>query len=373
MWSQEKIDSYIGKKDGRLTVIAYEGAEPKPSNGSHSYFYTCKCDCGNIVHHKRIDDLKFNRDPSDNTIRSCGCAQKEKAAANLLKWAKEHPEEYEKNRSQLGVRKHQSDEEMRKYIGKRDGRLLIIDYEGPERRPHGGYRYFFTCRCDCGNIVHHRSLEGFNFNRDPSDTTIVSCGCAQKEKASLMVKERNFKHGYSGTRLENIYNDMRSRCYNPKDKNYPRYGNLKIGICPEWKERKNFYEWAITNGYRDDLTIDRIDNSKGYSPDNCRWVTQADQMRNVSTNIWISKIERYGDNPPVIKTLILTDWAKVLDLSIEALSIRLKKAIKRGTPINDIFIPKGVKPGEMFVIQIPLDIQSKMDASKFDISYHDPL
>ena len=166
---------------------------------------------------------------------------------------------------------------------------------------------------------------------------------------------------------------MRSRCYNPKDKNYPRYGNLKIGICPEWKERKNFYEWAITNGYRDDLTIDRIDNSKGYSPDNCRWVTQADQMRNVSTNIWISKIERYGDNPPVIKTLILTDWAKVLDLSIEALSIRLKKAIKRGTPINDIFIPKGVKPGEMFVIQIPLDIQSKMDASKFDISYHDPL
>jgi hypothetical protein len=74
---------------------------------------------------------------------------------------------------------------------------------------------------------------------------------------------------------------MLNRCYNSQDKKYPLYGGRGITICDEWRnDFKTFYDWAMTHGYKDDLTIDRIDNDKGYAPDNCRWATVTEQNRN---------------------------------------------------------------------------------------------
>jgi hypothetical protein len=91
------------------------------------------------------------------------------------------------------------------------------------------------------------------------------------------------KHGGTGTRLYNIWCGMKDRCYNPNAIPYSRYGGKGITICDEWvNDYDTFREWALTHGYKDTLTIDRINNNLGYSPVNCRWITKAEQNRNTS-------------------------------------------------------------------------------------------
>lgn len=109
-----------------------------------------------------------------------------------------------------------------------------------------------------------------------------SCGCLHNDSARI----RFSKHGKSGTRLNAIWKAMNQRCSNPLDKNYDRYGGRGIFVCEEWRDSfQAFYEWAMANGYDENAptgqcTIDRIDNDKGYSPDNCRWVTMKTQRNN---------------------------------------------------------------------------------------------
>ncbi len=90
------------------------------------------------------------------------------------------------------------------------------------------------------------------------------------------------RHGMSRTRLYKCWKDMKSRCLNPTNNWYDHYGARGITVCDEWLKFEPFAEWALSNGYSDNLTIDRIDNSKGYSPDNCRWATQHEQSMNKS-------------------------------------------------------------------------------------------
>ena len=92
----------------------------------------------------------------------------------------------------------------------------------------------------------------------------------------------NVRHGLyrENKDLFNLWQTMKTRCENPNRKNYERYGARGITVCEEWHEAKNFVEWAIANGYKKGLQLDRIDNSKGYSPENCRFVTPKENSRN---------------------------------------------------------------------------------------------
>lgn len=111
-------------------------------------------------------------------------------------------------------------------------------------------------------------------------------------------------------RLDIIHSNMVQRCTNPNSTYFPRYGGRGITICPEWRARHNFKEWALSHGYRDDLTIDRIDNDKGYSPENCRWVTPSQNCCNRSTTHFVTA---FG------KTQSLLEWSRELNISYNTL------------------------------------------------------
>ena len=103
-----------------------------------------------------------------------------------------------------------------------------------------------------------------------------SCGCYHKRRVSKTHKT----HGLRSTRLYDIWVKLKGRVLNPKNKSYKDYGGRGITICDEWLDIHNFYNWAMSNGYSDELSIDRIDNDGNYCPENCRWTTSIIQSRN---------------------------------------------------------------------------------------------
>ena len=166
---------------------------------------------------------------------------------------------------------------MGKFIdltGQRFGRLTVI-----ERKVSNAGFVTWLCQCDCGNqtIVRGNSLRS-------GHTT--NCGCVRREK----ITQRSLIHGKSHTRLFYVWEGMKKRCYNPKYVRYDRYGGRGITVDDRWlHDFGAFYNWAMANGYDENApvgqcTLDRIDNDKGYSPENCRWVDMKEQNKNRSNS-----------------------------------------------------------------------------------------
>lgn len=183
-------------------------------------------------------------------------------------------------------------------VGKKYGRLTVISYSHSK-----GYSKYYLCKCECGkektvfrgNILYGKTL---------------SCGCLQKERATEATKLPGDR-----SRLHKILRQMISRCEDKRNNRYHRYGERGLTVCVEWKNDKEaFCKWELSNGYKPGLTIDRIDNDKGYSPDNCRWATTQEQSLNTSTNVNIT----YNG-----KTQTLKEWARELGIKNTTLHNRI--------------------------------------------------
>lgn len=185
--------------------------------------------------------------------------------------------------------------------GQRFGRLTVL-----YRVQNRGASTMWKCRCDCGN---ERNISANSLHNGTS----ASCGCMRRELAA----EKHTKHNHCHSRLYTIYNNMKARCYRVTNHKYPRYGGRGIKLCDEWlNDFGKFFDWAMANGYQENLTIDRIDNDGDYEPSNCRWVTNVEQSNNRSSN---HLIEFQG------QTRNITEWSKITGLSYSAISSRINK------------------------------------------------
>ena len=157
------------------------------------------------------------------------------------------------------------------------GRLTVLDHS---TRTQG--KVMWSCSCSCGNYV-DVSCSGLR------SKNTRSCGCLHREKASERMrkivsnqtgeKNPNYKHGDSGSRLYAVWAQMNARCNCPTHHDYENYGKRGISVAPEFSDYSAFKVFALKNGYTDELTIDKIDNNKGYHRDNIQFITKADNAR----------------------------------------------------------------------------------------------
>lgn len=163
--------------------------------------------------------------------------------------------------------------------GKRFGKLTVL-YK--TKTVKNGSRWM--CKCDCGE---KKEVYGSALTHGQA----ISCGCISKMRY----------HGCRKTKLYNSWQCMKQRC-NPQT-GKPLYYSRGITVCEEWEDFLTFREWALTHGYEEGLTIDRIDNNKGYCPENCRWVTMQDQQNNRRNNALVTIGE---------KTQTVAQWCREL-------------------------------------------------------------
>lgn len=176
---------------------------------------------------------------------------------------------------------------------------------------------------DLGQVL-YKTDSGFQRNRH---RVIVRCVCGKEKEVSLSemkcrkyvscgcMKKNNKKHNLRSHPLYCIFEGMKSRCYNDRNRAFNRYGGRGINICSEWlKDFVSFYNWSCENGYKKGLQIDRINNNGDYSPDNCRWVTPKENSRNRRNTIYL---EYKGIRKQAVK------WAEDLGINYNTFKWRL--------------------------------------------------
>jgi len=169
--------------------------------------------------------------------------------------------------------------------GEKRNRLTYVKEAEPYISPKGGKfrQIFVTCECSPDKEFVVR-LDSF------LNGHLKSCGCYNIEK----IKERMTTHGKSKTRIYSIYKGLKRRCYCPNRPNYKDYGGRGITICDEWLDDfATFYEWSISHGYADNLTIDRVDNNRNYEPDNCQWISRSENIAKRNKDIALKTNNSY--------------------------------------------------------------------------------
>ena len=195
--------------------------------------------------------------------------------------------------------------------GQKFGRLTVVSRINKDKRGN----VVWLCRCNCGE---EKVVVGYSLKRGKTK----SCGCLNKEQCTT--------HGLTTNALYAVWVSMKQRCYNENEIGFKNYGGRGITMCDEWRnDFQKFYDWAIANGYEKGLSIDRIDNNRNYSPENCRWATRTEQNRNQRTN---KQIEFNGE----VKNL--SEWCEHFSLNYQTVHARItdygwtvQKALK--TPI----------------------------------------
>lgn len=256
----------IGQRFGRLIVI--ESAESDKRGHAK---WMCQCDCGNqkVISATSLKTGKTN---------SCGCYHKEK----------------------MRKREYEYDD----LTNQKFNMLTAIEIVGKAKKGE----MIWKCRCDCGNYT---EVIGTKLKHGE----IKSCGCLRKVTGEA---NSSFKHGLHNTRMYRIWTSMKRRCYDASDTfHYSSYGGRGITVCEEWQhDFQAFYDWSMSHGYADELTIDRIDNDGNYEPSNCRWTTKKEQADNRRNTIHIT-VNGVTKNS--------TDWARTLGVGRSTIGRHIKK------------------------------------------------
>jgi hypothetical protein len=186
--------------------------------------------------------------------------------------------------------------------GKKFGLLHVI-----ERVENDGKHPQWFCRCECGN---EKVIRGYNLTYNG----MTSCGC--------QTRPSHFIHGFSHKeRLYTIWKGMQQRCTDPNWKGAKYYIEKGVSVCDEWRDYPVFREWALSSGYTEGLSIDRINNDGNYCPENCRWTTPKTQANNQSRNRWLTF---NGE------TKTMSEWADIVGIPYHT----IKRRIYSGWPIE---------------------------------------
>lgn len=211
--------------------------------------------------------------------------------------------------------------------GQKFGRLEAVRLS--EKR--SGRKTYWECKCECGNpkTIRTDSLK---------NGLIRSCGCLKKEQDEKNLDHKRWTHRESGDRLYSVWNGMHRRCYNPQDSKYGSYGGRGINVCDDWHDVKKFKDWALNNGYQEDLSIERIDVNGNYEPTNCTWIPISEQAWNKRNTILI---KHQGE------TKCLSEWCKLLELSEGTIRSRYE----RGETPPKLFRPVGSEHAQRVMIE----------------------